>query len=121
MIPNEISRCLRTDWHREHGGRRIPESVLERDYCVVWFLVGLSQSRLGQLLIFKGGTALKCCHFGNYRFSEDLDFKLACRAEFRKSEFGMQIVTSYPTSMMRRETSPSPMVIVDKYIYLLYV
>jgi hypothetical protein len=33
----------------------------------------------------------------------------------------MQIVTSYPTSMMRRETSPSPMVIVDKYIYLLYV
>ena len=46
------------------------------------FLVGLSQSRLGQLLIFKGGTALKRCHFGNYRLSEGLDFTLAPRAEF---------------------------------------
>jgi hypothetical protein len=28
---------------RELGGRRIPESVLERDYCIAWFLVGLSK------------------------------------------------------------------------------
>jgi len=46
--------------------------VLERDYCLAWFLVGLSQSKLHDLLIFKGGTALKRCHFGDYRFSEDL-------------------------------------------------
>lgn len=25
-------------------------------------------------MVFKGGTALKKCYFGNYRFSEDLDF-----------------------------------------------
>ncbi len=28
-------------------------------------------------LVFKGGTALKRCYFGDYRFSEDLDFTLA--------------------------------------------
>ena len=28
---------------------------------------------LKENLIFKGGTALKKCYFGNYRFSEDLD------------------------------------------------
>lgn len=59
------------------GGRRIPEAVLERDYCLAWFLVGLSRTRLCNQLIFKGGTALKRCYFADYRFSEDLDFSLA--------------------------------------------
>jgi len=58
-------------------GRRIPEAVLERDYCLAWFLVGLSGSSLREHLVFKGGTALKRCYFGDYRFSEDLDFTLA--------------------------------------------
>lgn len=30
--------------------------------------------KLAQNIIFKGGTALKKCYFGDYRFSEDLDF-----------------------------------------------
>ncbi len=58
------------------GGRRIPEVVLERDYCLAWFLIGLSRSTLRDVLAFKGGTALKRCYFGDYRFSEDLDFTL---------------------------------------------
>lgn len=61
---------------REAGGRRIPESVLERDYCIAWFLTALSQSKLKSALVFKGGTALKRCYFSDYRFSEDLDFTL---------------------------------------------
>lgn len=64
------------------GGRRIPESVLERDYCLAWFLVGLSQSSLNEILAFKGGTALKRCYFGDYRFSEDLDFTLTEEVSF---------------------------------------
>ena len=59
------------------GGRRIPDAVLERDYCLAWFLVGLSRASLREHLVFKGGTALKRCYFGHYRFSEDLDFTLA--------------------------------------------
>ena len=57
-------------------GRRILESVLERDYCLAWFLCALAESDLKPILGFKGGTALKRCYFGNYRFSEDLDFTL---------------------------------------------
>jgi uncharacterized protein len=59
-----------------NGGRRIREDVLERDYCLAWFLAGLAESDLKMLLAFKGGTALKRCYFGDYRFSEDLDFTL---------------------------------------------
>jgi hypothetical protein len=58
------------------GGRRIREDVLERDYCLAWFLAVLSQSDLRTVLGFKGGTALKRCYFADYRFSEDLDFTL---------------------------------------------
>ena len=58
------------------GGRRIPETVLERDYILSWLLVGLSRSPLRNCLAFKGGTALKKCYFAGYRFSEDLDFTL---------------------------------------------
>ena len=64
------------------GGRRIPEAVLERDYCLAWFLVGLSRTSLCNQLIFKGGTALKRCYFADYRFSEDLDFSLAGEISF---------------------------------------
>lgn len=58
------------------GHQRIREDVLERDYCLAWFLNGLSQSELRSVLAFKGGTALKRCYFPDYRFSEDLDFTL---------------------------------------------
>src|SRR6266508_6291443 len=64
------------------GCRRIPESVLERDYCLSWFLAGLSQSPVRDRLIFKGGTALKKCYFPDYRFSEDLDFTLVEEVPF---------------------------------------
>lgn len=64
------------------GGRRIPESVLERDYCLAWFLAELAESDLQQSLAFKGGTALKRCYFGDYRFSGDLDFTLLAPMPF---------------------------------------
>jgi hypothetical protein len=64
------------------GGRRIPETVLERDYCIAWFLAGLSGARIKNHLVFKGGTAIKRCYFGEYRFSEDLDFTLNGEMDF---------------------------------------
>ena len=49
--------------------------VLERDYLLSWMLAGIyAVPELGETLVFKGGTALKKCYFGDYRFSEDLDF-----------------------------------------------
>ena len=64
----------------KEGGRRIPDDVLERDYCLAWFLAALAESDLKATLGFKGGTALKRCYFGDYRFSEDLDFTLMAPA-----------------------------------------
>lgn len=75
MIPQRNISLLSNRLAGE-GGHRIPEAVLERDYCLAWFLVMLSRSPLRAILVFKGGTALKRCYFGDYRFSEDLDFTL---------------------------------------------
>ena len=53
----------------------VPWEVLERDYLLSWMLAGISQMpALRDTLAFKGGTALRKCYFGDYRFSEDLDF-----------------------------------------------
>jgi hypothetical protein len=75
MIPRRLLSVL-SNRLAERGGRRLPEAVLERDYCIAWFLVGLAAHPLRDRLTFKGGTALKRCYFGDYRFSEDLDFTL---------------------------------------------
>ncbi len=71
MIPPRSLSLLSNRLAR--SGKRIPEAVLERDYCLAWFLVALSRVPLCERLAFKGGTALKRCYFGDYRFSEDLD------------------------------------------------
>lgn len=75
MIPQRNISLL-SNRLADDGGRRIREDVLERDYCLAWFLAVLSQSDLSATLGFKGGTALKRCYFPDYRFSEDLDFTL---------------------------------------------
>jgi predicted nucleotidyltransferase component of viral defense system len=83
LLSNRLARA---------GGRRIVEAVLERDYCLAWFLVGLSRSPVRETLVFKGGTALKRCYFGDYRFSEDLDFTLAEPRELGDILAGLEAV-----------------------------
>ena len=64
---------LRLDDARKRLG--LPWEVLERDYLLSWILAGITEvETLRDSLVFKGGTALKKCYFGDYRFSEDLDF-----------------------------------------------
>ena len=68
-------RPLRTRLQEARRRFGIPWEVLERDYLLSWILSGVSHvPALGDMLVFKGGTALKKCYFGDYRFSEDLDF-----------------------------------------------
>lgn len=67
MIPRRDLSLL-SNRLAEGGGRRIPETALERDYCLSWSLVGLACSPLRDHLAFKGGTALKTCYFPDYRF-----------------------------------------------------
>lgn len=66
---------LRTRLQEARKRLGIPWEVLERDYLLSWILAGTRQvDSLRETLVFKGGTALKKCYFGDYRFSEDLDF-----------------------------------------------
>lgn len=81
MIPQRNISLIANGLASE-GGRRIPESVIERDYCLAWFLTGLAGHPLRDVLAFKGGTALRRCWFADYRFSEDLDFTLTREIAF---------------------------------------
>lgn len=76
MIPHRDLSIISNRLFKENGGRRIPETTIELDYALGWFLTELSRHSFGAKLTFKGGTALRRCHIGEYRFSEDLDFTL---------------------------------------------
>ena len=66
---------LRTRLQEARKRLGLPWDVLERDYLLSWILAGIDQvDALRKSLVFKGGTALRKCYFGDYRFSEDLDF-----------------------------------------------
>ncbi len=57
--------------------KQAPQYVIEKDYALSYILAGIAQHPvLANTLIFKGGTALKKIYFGDYRFSEDLDFSV---------------------------------------------
>jgi uncharacterized protein len=65
-------RARITDAARATGGSQL---VVEKDYALSYALAGLAAvPALRDSLVFKGGTALKKAYFGDYRFSEDLDF-----------------------------------------------
>jgi|SRR5690606_14914462 len=52
-------------------------NIVEQDYVLTAVLWGISNTPiLKESLVFKGGTALKKCYFGDYRFSQDLDFSV---------------------------------------------
>ena len=43
--------------------------VVERDYLLSWVLAGIGEVlELRKTRVFKGGTALKKCYFGDYRW-----------------------------------------------------
>lgn len=54
---------------------KVAVGVLEKDYVLTETLKALFQTPLlGNLLVFKGGTALRKVYFSDWRYSEDLDF-----------------------------------------------
>src|SRR5262245_8097124 len=66
---------LRTRLREAALRMRVSQMVVEKDYALSYLLAGIAaDSDLSGTLIFKGETALKKLYFGDYRFSEDLDF-----------------------------------------------
>jgi len=56
----------------------VDASIVERDYILAHVVAQLhgATPKDGGTLIFKGGTALRFIHIGDYRYSADLDFTL---------------------------------------------
>ncbi len=53
-------------------------ATMEKDYALTWLLSGIywEDSKLRDILIFKGGTAIRKIYFPEWRLSEDLDFTI---------------------------------------------
>ncbi len=70
-------------------------TVVEKDYFLTLLLDAIANTPfLHENLIFKGGTALRKAYFGDYRYSEDLDFTL-------KKELGdAEIKSSFETALV---------------------
>ena len=108
--------------------------VIQQDYLLSWLLEAIAQDEmLFEYLIFKGGTALKKCYFGNYRFSEDLDFTaLQSRPEKVEIEKRLKNAVQYAEKLMREiddirlsfrrynEKNPHPMRQIAFSIYAQY-
>jgi len=51
--------------------------IIEQDYLLSWVLAGIaSLPTLRENVMFKGGTCLRKCYFGDYRFSQDIDLSV---------------------------------------------
>lgn len=72
----EARNLFRIESKLRKGNKTIPVKSIEKNYVLSWILIGIAESKLYDILSFKGGTALKKFYFPNYRFSEDLDFTL---------------------------------------------
>lgn len=69
MIPTaQITRRADAD--------NVSARTVERDYVLAHAVAAISTSAEQDILVFKGGTALRLCHFEKYRYSADLDFSV---------------------------------------------
>src|SRR3990167_1168893 len=74
----------------------LPLSTIEKDYVLSLLIWSISQNQnLGNDWVFKGGTCLKKCYFGDYRFSEDLDYTLISSASVEVGYIKEQLLSCF--------------------------
>ncbi|MFQ5788996.1 MAG: nucleotidyl transferase AbiEii/AbiGii toxin family protein [Acidobacteriota bacterium] len=61
---------------RRASDEGVPARTVERDYVLAHVVAAIAMSETVTSLIFKGGTALRMCHFKGFRYSADLDFSV---------------------------------------------
>ena len=97
----------KADLQRLANREKIALGVLEKDYVLTEVLKALSQvASLNDLLVFKGGTALRKVYFADWRYSEDLDF--TAKHEMKEEELRQSLDEWYSqveqTSQIRLTT-----------------
>ena len=67
----EIGQVLR----RYAKSHRVRLDIVEKDYAISYLLSAIAETpQFGDQIVLKGGTALKKLYYGDYRFSEDLNY-----------------------------------------------
>ena len=61
---------------RRASDEGVPARTVERDYVLAHVVAAIGMSDGATKLVFKGGTALRLCHFRQFRYSADLDFSM---------------------------------------------
>lgn len=61
---------------RQADRDRLTAATVERDYVLNHILAAIGERDDQAAIVFKGGTALRLCHFSTYRYSADLDFSV---------------------------------------------
>jgi len=75
----------RAELQRLATREKVALGILEKDYVLTEVLKALSQvPTLRELMVFKGGTALRKVYFADWRYSEDLDFTV--KHDMKKEE-----------------------------------
>jgi len=86
---------------RQYG---VPQNLIEKDYALTYTLAGLaSHPDLTDTLLFKGGTALKKVFFGDYRFSEDLDFSAQSAPKDRDLENAIRQAATHVAALLSEQ------------------
>ena len=78
MIPEATVKSLARS-------RGVEPQVVDRDHALGVVLWALNAEAGKQGWVFKGGTCLRKCYFGDYRFSEDLDFTVTGRLDVERA------------------------------------
>jgi predicted nucleotidyltransferase component of viral defense system len=110
MIPQR-NLSLLSNRLAQTGWRRIPEAILERDYCLSWFLVGLSKTSLKDIFAFKGGTAIKKCYAPITAFLKT-SISL-CVNRFRSKQSRSTSMTSLGSQKRNRELAFASVTMTD--------
>jgi len=80
----------RAELQRLANREKVALGTLEKDYVITEVLKALSLvPALSELLVFKGGTALRKVYFPDWRYSEDLDFTV--KHDMTKEELRQEI------------------------------
>lgn len=106
---------LRSRLDRERKRNQLTFETIQQDYLLSWVLSGLFEHPLLRNgLIFKGGTALNKCYFGEYRFSEDLDFSVISSIP-KKEELLTAIIEACRTSEQKMKEFTDIRLFVERY------
>ncbi|MCB1067447.1 MAG: nucleotidyl transferase AbiEii/AbiGii toxin family protein [Simkania sp.] len=106
---------LRNRLDRERKKSSLTFETIQQDYLLSWILFGLYEHpSLKGNLIFKGGTALKKCYFGNYRFSEDLDFSVVASIP-RKDKLLAAVIEACKVAEQKMNEFAEIRLIIERY------